>query len=137
MEDLKSFSKSQGALEADKLDHWDIGFWSERLRESKYEINEVDSLSLLSPCHTLFVNTNSFQACSPLLFRLSASCVSSWVGAQSNFLRYLSTWTHLFVHYFEFYRKNFGHISHCQKLWMAFSILRRHFLESISNRLMV
>ncbi|KAL9464058.1 hypothetical protein AB3S75_001789 [Citrus x aurantiifolia] len=42
MEDLKSFSKSQGALEAEKLDHWDIGFWSERLRESKYEINEEE-----------------------------------------------------------------------------------------------
>lgn len=42
MEDLKSFSKSQGALEADKLDNWDISFWSERLRESKYDINEEE-----------------------------------------------------------------------------------------------
>lgn len=40
-EDLKAFSKSQGAEEADDLTHWDLTFWSERLRESKYEINEV------------------------------------------------------------------------------------------------
>ncbi|CAM8940947.1 unnamed protein product [Rhodiola kirilowii] len=42
MEDLKAFSKSQGAAEADELTHWDLNFWSERLRESKYEINEED-----------------------------------------------------------------------------------------------
>ncbi|CAI9110563.1 OLC1v1010614C1 [Oldenlandia corymbosa var. corymbosa] len=42
MEDLKQFSKSQGAPEADELKHWDVGFWSERLRESKYEINEEE-----------------------------------------------------------------------------------------------
>lgn len=44
MEDLKNFSKSQGAAEADDLTHWDLNFWSERLRESKYDINEVRSL---------------------------------------------------------------------------------------------
>ncbi|KAH1082562.1 hypothetical protein J1N35_022323 [Gossypium stocksii] len=42
IEDLKSYSKSQGALEADNLCHWDINFWSERLRESKYNINEEE-----------------------------------------------------------------------------------------------
>uniref|UniRef100_A0A7N1A3X2 oligopeptidase A n=1 Tax=Kalanchoe fedtschenkoi TaxID=63787 RepID=A0A7N1A3X2_KALFE len=42
MEDLKTFSKSQGAAEADDLTHWDLNFWSERLRESKYEINEEE-----------------------------------------------------------------------------------------------
>jgi oligopeptidase A len=42
MEDLKSFSKAQGASEANDLTHWDIGFWSERLRESKYDINEEE-----------------------------------------------------------------------------------------------
>ncbi|MBA0803290.1 hypothetical protein Gohar_013522, partial [Gossypium harknessii] len=42
IEDLKSYSKSQGALEADNLSHWDINFWSERLRESKYNINEEE-----------------------------------------------------------------------------------------------
>ena len=41
MEDLKQFAKSQGASEADDLTHWDTAFWSERLRESKFEINEV------------------------------------------------------------------------------------------------
>ncbi|VVB18145.1 unnamed protein product [Arabis nemorensis] len=42
MEDLKSFAKDQGAAEADSLTHWDTTFWSERLRESKYDINEEE-----------------------------------------------------------------------------------------------
>uniref|UniRef100_A0A1J3HIY0 oligopeptidase A n=1 Tax=Noccaea caerulescens TaxID=107243 RepID=A0A1J3HIY0_NOCCA len=42
MEDLKSYAKSQGAAEADSLTHWDTTFWSERLRESKYDINEEE-----------------------------------------------------------------------------------------------
>ncbi|KAL3721841.1 hypothetical protein ACJRO7_034219 [Eucalyptus globulus] len=42
MEDLKHFAKSQGAKESDDLSHWDISFWSERLRESKYDINEEE-----------------------------------------------------------------------------------------------
>ncbi|KAK4803539.1 hypothetical protein SAY86_003356 [Trapa natans] len=42
MKDLKTFSKSQGAPEADDLNHWDLSFWSERLRESKYDINEEE-----------------------------------------------------------------------------------------------
>ncbi|KAJ6971439.1 cytosolic oligopeptidase A [Populus alba x Populus x berolinensis] len=42
MEDLKIFSKSQGAMEANDLTHWDTGFWAERLRESKYDINEEE-----------------------------------------------------------------------------------------------
>ena len=50
MVDLKNFSKSQGAAEADDLNHWDLNFWSERLRESKYDINEVKSLFLICIC---------------------------------------------------------------------------------------
>ena len=50
MEGLKIFSKSQGAAEADDLNHWDLNFWSERLRESKYDINEVKSLLLICIC---------------------------------------------------------------------------------------
>ncbi|KAF8012231.1 hypothetical protein BT93_I0383 [Corymbia citriodora subsp. variegata] len=42
MEDIKHFSKSQGATESDDLSHWDINFWSERLRESKFDINEEE-----------------------------------------------------------------------------------------------
>ncbi|KAF8081964.1 hypothetical protein N665_0854s0004 [Sinapis alba] len=42
MEDLKSFAKSQGAGESGSLTHWDTTFWSERLRESKYDINEEE-----------------------------------------------------------------------------------------------
>ena len=41
MEDLKQFCQTQGAPDANDLSHWDVNFWSERLRESKYEINEV------------------------------------------------------------------------------------------------
>ncbi|GAB2232017.1 hypothetical protein Drorol1_Dr00011037 [Drosera rotundifolia] len=40
VEEIKNFSKKQG--EADNLTHWDISFWSERLRESKYDINEEE-----------------------------------------------------------------------------------------------
>ncbi|GMY12042.1 probable cytosolic oligopeptidase A [Fagus crenata] len=42
VDDLKVFSKNQGAKEADELSHWDINFWSERLRESKFDINEEE-----------------------------------------------------------------------------------------------
>ncbi|KAK1317590.1 hypothetical protein QJS10_CPA05g01445 [Acorus calamus] len=42
MADLKVFAKEQGAVEADDLNHWDITFWSERLREAKYDINEEE-----------------------------------------------------------------------------------------------
>ncbi|XP_043711337.1 probable cytosolic oligopeptidase A isoform X3 [Telopea speciosissima] len=42
MEDLKNFSREQGAAEAKDLNHWDINFWSERLRESKYDISEEE-----------------------------------------------------------------------------------------------
>jgi oligopeptidase A len=41
MEDLKIFAKDSGSAEANDLTHWDLTFWSERLRESKYDINEV------------------------------------------------------------------------------------------------
>ncbi|GAB2283003.1 hypothetical protein Dimus_017535 [Dionaea muscipula] len=42
VEDINDFSKKQGAPEADNLTHWDISFWSERLREAKYDINEEE-----------------------------------------------------------------------------------------------
>ncbi|KAI3962932.1 hypothetical protein MKW92_006189 [Papaver armeniacum] len=42
MEDLRKFSQEQGAIEANDLSHWDLSFWSERLRESKYDINEEE-----------------------------------------------------------------------------------------------
>ncbi|PHU27249.1 Organellar oligopeptidase A, chloroplastic/mitochondrial [Capsicum chinense] len=46
--DLKEFCKSQGSPEADDLNHWDITFWSERFRESKYELNEEELRPYLS-----------------------------------------------------------------------------------------
>uniref|UniRef100_A0A2C9UQT5 oligopeptidase A n=3 Tax=Manihot esculenta TaxID=3983 RepID=A0A2C9UQT5_MANES len=42
MEDLEIFAKNQGAIEANDLNHWDINFWAERLRESRYDINEEE-----------------------------------------------------------------------------------------------
>lgn len=42
MEDIKTFARGMDAAEADELNHWDINFWSERLRESKYDINEEE-----------------------------------------------------------------------------------------------
>ncbi|THG07827.1 hypothetical protein TEA_002052 [Camellia sinensis var. sinensis] len=38
--ELKDFAKSQGAVESEELTHWDINFWSGRLRESSYNLNE-------------------------------------------------------------------------------------------------
>jgi oligopeptidase A len=37
--DLQTFAKSQNAPEAEDLKHWDIGFWSERMREAKFDFN--------------------------------------------------------------------------------------------------
>ncbi|MEO1146064.1 MAG: M3 family metallopeptidase [Cyanobacteria bacterium J06638_22] len=39
LDDLRAFAKEQGAPEADDLKLWDVQFWSERLREAKYELN--------------------------------------------------------------------------------------------------
>lgn len=37
--DLRAFAISQGATEANDLKHWDIAYWSERLREAKFDFN--------------------------------------------------------------------------------------------------
>ncbi|KAL0390604.1 UNVERIFIED_CONTAM: Organellar oligopeptidase A, chloroplastic/mitochondrial [Sesamum calycinum] len=42
MEELRDFARWEGAEEANDLNHWDINFWSERRRESKYDLNEED-----------------------------------------------------------------------------------------------
>ncbi|KAL8515877.1 hypothetical protein ACS0TY_014541 [Phlomoides rotata] len=42
MEDLRDFAKVQGAEETNDLNQWDINFWSERLRESKHNLNEEE-----------------------------------------------------------------------------------------------
>lgn len=51
MEDLKAFVKDSGSAEANDLAHWDLNFWSERLRESKYDIDEVLSLQKYISIH--------------------------------------------------------------------------------------
>ena len=40
-EDLEAFAKEQGAPEGENMCLWDIRFWNERIREAKYNINEV------------------------------------------------------------------------------------------------
>ncbi|XP_073054885.1 organellar oligopeptidase A, chloroplastic/mitochondrial-like isoform X1 [Primulina eburnea] len=42
MEDIRDFAIGRGAEEAKDMDQWDINFWSERLRESNYDINEEE-----------------------------------------------------------------------------------------------
>ncbi len=39
LEDLRQFAISKDAPEANDLKHWDIAYWSERLREAKFDFN--------------------------------------------------------------------------------------------------
>ncbi len=39
LEDLRAFAIAQGATEANDLQHWDLAYWSERLREAKFDFN--------------------------------------------------------------------------------------------------
>ncbi|XP_056699139.1 probable cytosolic oligopeptidase A isoform X2 [Spinacia oleracea] len=48
MEDLKKFAKAKGAEEAADLNLWDLNFWSERIRESSYDIKEEELRPYLS-----------------------------------------------------------------------------------------
>ncbi|HET7558360.1 MAG TPA: M3 family metallopeptidase, partial [Limnochordia bacterium] len=42
MAELQRFAAEQGAAEADDLQHWDVAFWAERLRETHYGVNEEE-----------------------------------------------------------------------------------------------
>jgi oligopeptidase A len=39
LEDIRAFASSNGATEANDLKHWDMAYWSERLREAKFDFN--------------------------------------------------------------------------------------------------
>ena len=39
LEDLRAFAISKDATEANDLKHWDLAYWSERLREAKFDFN--------------------------------------------------------------------------------------------------
>jgi oligopeptidase A len=39
LEDLRAFAISKNATEANDLKHWDLAYWSERLREAKFDFN--------------------------------------------------------------------------------------------------
>lgn len=40
LESLKTFAQEQSAAEADDLKPWDLAFWSERLRETQFDLND-------------------------------------------------------------------------------------------------
>jgi oligopeptidase A len=40
LEALKAFAAAKNALEGSDMKHWDTSFWSERLREEKYDLND-------------------------------------------------------------------------------------------------
>ena len=42
LDELREFARAQGAAEADDLQHWDLAFWSERLREHRYAISDEE-----------------------------------------------------------------------------------------------
>ncbi len=42
LEEVRAFARPQGAPEADHLLHWDLPYWSERLREHRYDFNDED-----------------------------------------------------------------------------------------------
>ncbi len=42
LEELRTFMRERGTLEADDLRHWDISYWSERLREERFDFSEEE-----------------------------------------------------------------------------------------------
>jgi len=40
--ELRDFARAQGAVEAEALQHWDIAFWSEQLRQHRYAISDEE-----------------------------------------------------------------------------------------------
>ncbi|KAG6383453.1 hypothetical protein SASPL_156792 [Salvia splendens] len=42
LEELRDYAREKGAQEANDLNQWDINFWSERLRESRYDFDEEE-----------------------------------------------------------------------------------------------
>lgn len=64
MEELRQFAEFNGADEAGELNHWDINFWGERLRESSYDINEEE----LRPYLSLPAVTEGLFSLSSMLF---------------------------------------------------------------------
>ncbi|MCZ6465446.1 MAG: M3 family metallopeptidase [Proteobacteria bacterium] len=42
LEELRAFARERGAPEADDLAQWDVSFWSERVREERFDYSEED-----------------------------------------------------------------------------------------------
>ncbi|GMP68533.1 hypothetical protein CsSME_00028126 [Camellia sinensis var. sinensis] len=64
MQKLEDFAKSQEAVESEELTHWDINLWSERHRESSYNLNEEE----LRPYFSLPVVIDGLFNLSKMLF---------------------------------------------------------------------
>ncbi|CAH9094581.1 unnamed protein product [Cuscuta epithymum] len=94
VQDLKDFCKHQGAPEANDFNHWDIMFWTERLRESKYELYEeqlreyfslpmvLDGLFELA--NKLFgIHVKAADGSTPVWHK-DVRCFSVWEGSSSS-----------------------------------------------------
>ena len=64
IEALKAFAKAEGCEYANSLNLWDVQFWSERLREKKYDYKEED----VRPYFTLPAVLNGLFSLSTRLF---------------------------------------------------------------------
>ncbi|KAI3931161.1 hypothetical protein MKX01_029351 [Papaver californicum] len=84
MEDLRKFSQEQGAAEANDLSHWDISFWSERLRESKYDINEEE----LRPYFSLPKVMDGLFSLAKTLFEIDVEAADGLAPVWNNDVRF-------------------------------------------------
>ncbi|MEM8805310.1 MAG: M3 family metallopeptidase [Cyanobacteria bacterium P01_G01_bin.38] len=71
LKDLSAFAKAQGAPEADDLKQWDIAFWSERMRETEFDLKE----EALRPYFPLPQVLKGLFELAERLFRVSISAV--------------------------------------------------------------
>jgi oligopeptidase A len=64
IDDLKNFAEQQGCGYAGNLALWDVAFWSERLRENKYQYSDEE----IRPYFALNAVLNSLFSLSSRLF---------------------------------------------------------------------
>jgi oligopeptidase A len=79
IEELRAFAKQQGCAYADKLDLWDIPFWSERLRENKYQYSDEE----IRPYFALDAVLNSLFSLSTRLFGIKIVPADKEEGVQT------------------------------------------------------
>lgn len=84
LEDLKTFAIEQHAEEGNDMCHWDISFWSERLREAKYDINEEE----LRPFFSLPKVMESLFALAKMLFEIDIEPADGLAPVWNNDVRF-------------------------------------------------